>query len=219
MGIFTFSIPQEEKKLLIAKIHWSNYLIICLKLLIAGLLLAVILTFSQPFWWEGHWGRIGVMFFIAGAVIYAIFDFWKRFLTTYIITQCRLIDITQEKIFRRIITEVVVEEAEEIIIKNDSWLDKIFKKGDLIIKLKDKKGVLVFYSIKNPEIAKKILEGIKEETTKIVDKKGEECSVILKDNKTHNVPLSYSYYGEKAEIKKDKDGLIIAKKKKKEEDS
>lgn len=214
MSIFTFSIPEEENTLFIGKAHWSSYLSTLLKILATGLILFLILTFSWPAWWSGHLGKIGLIVFILLVFGYAVFDFWNRFLTTYIITQCRLIDITQEIFFRRVITEIDIKEVAETIVKQRSWWDRFFRKGDVIIKLKDDKGVLVFYDIVEPDRVQNILEEINKETAEIIEKQGEECDVILKDDKEHKVPLSYSYYGEKAKNKKSKSGLIMVKKKK-----
>lgn len=214
MGIFSFSIPEGENTLFIAKAHWSSYLATWLKLLAVGMILGSALTLSFPQWWDGRWGRIGIIVFAIGAFGYTIFDFWNSFLTTYIITQCRIIDITQEKFFRRVITEIDINEVEEALVKQRSWWDRIFKKGDVIIKLKEEKGVLVFYGVHNPIKVQEILEEVKKETIEIIEKKGEECDVVLKDDKEHKIPLSYSYYGEKAELKKNgSGGLVVVKKK------
>lgn len=214
MSIFSFSIPQEENTLFIGKAHWSSYFSILIKTLAIGLIMFLILTFIWPSWWTSRVGKIGVVVLILSVFVYAIFDFWNRFLTTYIITRCRLIDITQEMFVRRVITEIDINEVEETIVKQRSWWDRLYHKGDVIIKLKENKGVLVFYDIANPTKVKDILEEINKETSEIIEKGGEECDVVLKDDKEHKIPLSYAYYGEKAKTKKTKSGLIIVKKKK-----
>jgi len=222
MSIFAFSIPQDEKTLFIAKAHWSSYLAAWLKVIAGVAILGVGLNFLFSGWWQGHLGRIVLIIFLAAALAYALIDFWNRFLTTYIITQCRLIDITQERFFRRTITEIDLDEAEETIIKQ-TWWDRLFKKGNVIIKLKNNKGVLVYYDVPNPDAVREILEGVRKETAGIMEKEGKECDVILKDDREHKVPLSYSYYGEKGEArptrsnesgsaKKNGSGLIIVKK-------
>lgn len=215
MSIFTFSLPQEETALFIGKAHWSSYLSTLLKILATGLIVFLILTFSWPFWWSGHWGKIAIVVFVLGVFGYAIYDCWNRFLTTYIITQCRVIDITQEMFFRRVITEIDVKEAGETIVKQRSWWDRFYNKGDLIIKLSNGKGVLVFYDIVDPVRVQGILDELNKEASDIIEKRGEECDVILKDDKEHQVPLSYAYYGDKAKEKKVRGGLIVVKKKKK----
>jgi len=211
MGIFAFSIPEDEKTLLIAKAHWSSYLAIWLKIIVGGTLLALVLNLLLGAWWESHWGRVGLIVVVAAALAYILIDFWNRFLTTYIITQCRLVDITQEKFFRRVITEIDLDEVEEVIVKQ-TWWDRLFGKGHVLIKLKSDKGALAYYDIHAPERVREILEGVQKETTEIMGKEGKECDVILKDDREHKVPLSYSYYGEKAKQKKNGSGLIIVKK-------
>jgi hypothetical protein len=211
MSIFAFSIPEDEKTLLIVKAHWSSYLATWLKIVFGIAILALILTFALPGWWDNRWGRIGIIIGAAAALIFVVIDFWNRFLTTYIITQCRLVDITQEKFFRRVITEIDLDEVEEVIIKQTSWWNQLFSTGHAIVKLKDEKGVLVYYDVFKPERVREILEGMQQETSEIIEKKGKECDVILKDDREHKVSLSYSYYGEKAKHKKN-GGLIIVKK-------
>jgi len=211
MSIFAFPIPEDEKTLFIAKAHWSSYFATWLKIIIGGAAAALVLTLVLPAWWESHWGRIGLIVALAAALVYAIINFWNRFLTTYLITQCRLIDITQEKFFRRVITEIDSDEVEEVIVKQ-SWWDRLFGKGNAIIKLKNDKGVLVYYDIHKPETVREILEGRQKETAEIMERESKECDVILKDDQEHKIPLSYAYYGEKAQQKKNGSGLIIVKK-------
>lgn len=211
--MFSFALPEGERALMISKAHWSSYLSVWLKVVATAIILVLILTFSWENWWNSHVGKAGVAFFLILAFGYVIFDFWNRFLTSYIITQCRLIDITQERFFRRTITEIDINEVEEIIYKQRSLWDKIFKKGDLIIKLKEEKGVLVFYDVLEGEKAREVIEEINKETSTIFKKEAKGCDVILKDNKEHKVPLSYQYYGDKAKGKSSKNGLLVVKKK------
>ncbi|MFH1183398.1 MAG: hypothetical protein V1690_04005 [Candidatus Moraniibacteriota bacterium] len=218
MGVFNFNIPEDEQLLVVAKAHWSSYLFSWLKVITAGVILGAILTFSWPFWWENKWGRIGLVIFIIAGAFYCLLDFWKRFLTTYLVTPCRIIDITQEKILRRVITEINLEEIDEVVLRKISGLNKFFHKGNVLIKLQNKKGILVLYDLKNPEKVKDEIISLLEETESIVSQKGEECNVILKDNCTHSVPLSYSYYGDRKErAEKNGSGLVVVKKKKKSE--
>ena len=208
MGVFNFNLPEEERPLIVAKAHWVSYSFSWLKVILTGGILGMLITFSWPFWWENKWGRVGIVVFLVAAVLYCLLDFWKRFLTTYVVTPCRIIDITQEKILKRVITEISLEEIGDIIIKPGNWINKWLKKGNILIKLKDEKGVMVFYDILNPDKVKDILTGLQEETSSIINKKGEECDVIMKDDRKHAVPLTYSYYGDRQERgKKNGNGL------------
>lgn len=199
MGVFNFNIAEGEQLLVVAKSHWTSYLFSWLKVIIAGAILNAILTFSWPFWWENKWGRIGLLIFIVAGVSYCLVDFWKKFLTTYIVTPCRIIDITQEKILRRVITEINLEEVGGVVLKKAGGLSKLLHKGNIIIKLKNKKGILVLYGVGNPEDVKEKIDTALQETKDIVSKEGKECNVVLEDNRTHSVPLAYSYYGDRKE--------------------
>lgn len=103
-------------------------------------------------------------------------------------------------------------------------MNKFFHKGNILIKLKNKKGILVLYDLKNPEKVKDEITSLLEETESIVSQKGEECNVILKDDRTHSVPLSFSYYGDRKERAEKNgnalhrtvrgNGLVVVKKRK-----
>lgn len=217
MGVLNFNIPEEEQLLVIAKTHWASYIFSWLKVAIAGVVLGAILTFSLPFWWENKWGRICLVIFIVAGATYCLLDFWKRFLTTYLVTPCRVVDITQEKLLRRVITEINLEEIDEVVLRKVSGLNKFLHKGNVLIKLKNKKGILVLYDLKNPEKVKDEINGLLQETESIVSQPGEECNVILKDNRTHSVPLTYSYYGDRKDrAEKNGNGLVVVEKNKRE---
>ena len=214
MEILSFSLPEKEKPLLVVKSHWSSYLAVFIKAAVAILLIILFVFVVWPLWWEEKWGRLGLVFLILVGSLYVLLDYWKRFLTAYIITRCRLIDITQEKINHREITEIGLEEVDDIVVKKSGLWDKIMKKGRIVIKVKGGKGVLVFYDVKKPERVEEVFKQIQEDIANIVDKEGKECSVILEDDKTHRVPLSFSYYGDKKERmeKKSKELLVVKKK-------
>lgn len=214
MGVFNFDIAEGEQLLAVVKSHWTSYLLSWLKVIIAGIVLGAILTFSLPFWWENNWGRIGLAFFIVVGVSYCLVDFWKKFLTTYIVTPCRIVDITQEKILRRVITEINLEEVENVVLRKTGGFNKLFHRGNIIIELKNKKGILVLYNVGNPESVKDKITAVLQDTESIVSKGGEECNVVLKDDRTHSVPLTYSYYGDRKErAEKNDSGLVVVKKK------
>jgi len=225
MGVFNFNIPEDEQLLTVAKAHWTSYLVVGFKVITASVVLGAAVTGLWPFWWENKWARIGLIVFIVGGVLYCLLDFWKRFLTTYLVTQCRVIDITQEKILRRVVTEINLEEIEEVIVRKTGGINKIFHKGNVLIKLNNKKGVLVLYDLKNPEQTKDTIVQLLEQTKEIINQKGEECNVTLQDNKTHSVPLSYAYYGDRKKRAEKNgnalsrtvrgNGLVVVKKKKK----
>lgn len=227
MGVFNFNIAEGERLLAVVKSHWTGYLFSWVKLIAAGLILGATITVSWPFWWENKWGRIGLVVFIIFGVSYCLLDFWKRFLTTYIVTPCRIVDITQEKLLRRVITEITLEEIERVVLKKAKGLNKLFNKGNVIIKLKGQKGILVLYNVGDPENLKEKINSALQDAQNIINKEGEECNVVLKDNATYSVPLTYSYYGDRKERAKKTgnaphraargNGLVVVKKDKRKE--
>lgn len=212
--MFNFPLPQDEEPLLIIKAHWSSYLSGFLKVVFAVTVPAVAVTLIRDFWWREKWGQAAVVILVFGALIYLLISFWKKFLTTYIITRCRLIDITQSGVLKREITEITLDEIEEARAIMRGLASKIFCTGRAAVKLKNGRGVVIFYDIKNPETVKEILEEVEKRVANIVGKRGRECNVVLKDNTVKKVPLSYSYYGERAERLGRKNGDLVIKEKK-----
>ncbi len=199
--MFNFSLPQDEELIAVIKCHWSSYLIVTLKVFFIEIALGLLLALIYPFWWEEKWGRISVLVLVLLAFVYLLVSFWKRFLTSYIITKQRLIDITQEKIFRREMTEIKIEDIEKTVVKKTGFFDKIFQKGRIVLQLKNEEGLLVFYEVKSPEKIQEIIEEMRKKITDILGKKGQTCNVILKDSKAEKIPLKYTYYGDKKENK------------------
>jgi hypothetical protein len=213
--MFNFPLPQDEEPMLIAKSHWSRYLGDFLKTAGVLAILGIIVTLARNSWWEEKWGQAVIIIFSFGALIFLLISFWKKFLTTYIVTRCRLIDITQSKALKREITEITLDEIEETKAIKEGIMNRIFKTGRVAIRLKENRGVVVLYDVGNPEKIKETLDGIQEGVTDIMGRKSRECSVILEDSAEKKVPLSYSYYGDRAKRLGRKNGDLVIKRRKK----
>lgn len=218
MGILKFSLSEEEKPLFIARMHWSVYLRLLFYFLFFSFFLGLIIFFLMPFWWEDKFGRIGLLVFLSLGFLYILFKVWKMALTNYIITPFRIIDITQEKVLKRVITEIPLEEVCDFEVQEKNWFDKMCKKGSLVIKVAENKGKIIFHDIPEPEKAFLELEKIRKDKSEIISREKQPCSVILESNKIQKVPLTYSYFGVKG--KSDKNVSLnkkILKNKKNEE--
>ncbi len=215
MAMFDFSLPLEEKPIKVIKIHWSAYLAVFLKIVVTGLILFSLLFLAAPYWWQNYYGRIGLLIFLGLAITYLIQDYWKKFLTAYIVTGDSLIDVTQEKILKRVVTEIEIQNIDKIKIKRNFLRKKILNVGEIIFGLKEEGGILVFYHSKNPKEIKKLIKSLVKEREGIVKRKGSECRVVEKESEAEKVPLTFAYYGKKAEEKKrltEEENLLLVKK-------
>lgn len=195
--MFNVSIPLEEKPTGIFKAHPLSYFFVVLKVILVSLFLLLILYFVWPDWWDNYYGKLVAYLIVFFLVLYIFIKFWKKFLGAYLITPCRIIDVTQEGFLKRTITEIDIEDVDRVKIVTGLF-QKIFKMGKIIIGLKEKKGILVFYDVKDPYYIEKLILEIKEEREKLLSKKGSECKIIMEENRAELVPLTYSYYGDKA---------------------
>jgi len=165
-----------------------------------------LINLSNPFWWNTREGKIALLIIGIIALVHIILNFWKKFLTAYIITPCRIIDVTQEKILSRIVTEINLEDIGEIRVKRGLLGRRIH------FKLKNNKGEIVFYNISHPVKIRDLILEAGSELSSRAQKEGEDCDVVLKDNRAYKVPLSYSYYGSKDEhFEKGKKKSILQK--------
>jgi len=197
MGIFNFSFLDGEKPLLVLRTHWTSYFNVCVGSVLLLVAFVGLLTKIWPTWWENKWGVLGLVFVMVVDFLSLAVNLWKKFLTTYIVTNSRVIDITQEKILQRAITEISLSEIEEAKVKPQSWWEKINGRGNIILKLQDRKGTIIFYNIKDPEKTLETLKETKEAINKILRQEGEECNVLEQGEEEQKVPLTYSYFGEK----------------------
>lgn len=213
MGTFDLAFPLSEEPIKIIKFHWIAYAKVIAKIFITAAVLFALLFPTVPFWWQTYYGRIGIFIFFSVSLAFLIKDFWKKFATAYIITGEKLIDVTQEKILKRVVTEIEIENIEKIKIKKNFLRRKFFDVGDIIFGLKNEVGILVFYNIRSPLEVKKIINGLIEEKKEIVSQKGEECRVEGEASSEEKVPLTVSYFGEKLK-QKNQENLKIVKKNK-----
>ena len=206
MGIFKFALPLDEEPIKIVRNHWVAGFKVLAKIVITGLILFAVLFFVFPFWWQTYYGRIGIFVFLIFATIFLVKDVWKKFSTFYIITGDKIIDVTQEKILKRVVTEIEMENIEKIKIKKNFVRRRIFGVGDLIFGLKNEAGILVFYNVKNPLEVKKTIQSLIREKDEIIGQKGEECKVVGNESAEEKVPLTVSYYGKKLKERNEKFG-------------
>ena len=193
MKLFSYQIPLEEKPLLVLKPRWLSYFFIVIFWIIGIGAAGFLVNLFQPSWWSTKEGKIALLIVGIIALVHIILNFWKKFLTAYIVTPCRIIDVTQEKILSRIVTEINLEDIGEIRIKRGLLGKKIH------FKLKNNKGEIVFYNISHSVKVRDLILEAGSELSSRVQKEGEDCDVVLKDNRAYKVPLSYSYYGSKDE--------------------
>jgi len=199
MSLFSYKLPLEEKPILVIKTHWTNYLTYPLRWLGLALLIGFAITFAFPFWWGTKEGQIGITACFGIISVVTVLKYWKYFLTTYIVTPCRVVDVTQEKVLSRVITEVNLEDLDEVVAKRKPFFGWIIGRGNIYLRLKNKKGEIVLFNVKSPRKLKESIEKIKNDLVNKVSKEGEECDVTLTDDKEYKVPLTYSYYGDKKE--------------------
>jgi len=159
--------PAQEKSELVLDIirkHWFSY--------VPFWFLAVIMTaplFLGLYFWFGNmlaispgWQNIIILFvsvyllFIQGLLIFGFVDFY---LDVYIVTDRRIVDISQNGLFKRTISELNLRQIQDVNATVVGFAATLLHFGDVKIQTAGDKPNFVFQAIPHPyEISKKILD-------------------------------------------------------------
>jgi hypothetical protein len=158
------SQEKEEKIILLLRKHWFNYAIF----FFLDLLIAIpVLTFAV------YWAKnpdfanstigdalfmslsIFVLFMLA-AQLYGFVDYY---LDVYIVTNQRIVDISQGGFFKRQISELHLHQVQDVNASVDSFWGTLLHFGDVHIQTAGERENFVFKSIPHPYgVAKKIID-------------------------------------------------------------
>ena len=155
----------EETISLIVREHWFH---LFLKILVWVFFAAALVLFNRfaqayvPNILEGNQGRVTLLFVQVYTLflvlgLFLIFAFY--YLTMQIITNIRIVDITQEGLFSHVISELNVDKIEDVTSQVNGIFGTIFNYGDVIIQTAGKEEHFIFHSVPNPgEIEKVVLD-------------------------------------------------------------
>jgi ABC-type multidrug transport system fused ATPase/permease subunit len=156
---------ETEKIYLVVREHWVAFF---LKLLVWVFFAAALVLFNRfagqnlPALYEGTWATITLLF----TQIYTLFLavslfllFVIYYLNVQIITNIRIVDITQTGLFSHTISELHIDKIEDATSKTKGILGTIFNYGDVYIQTAGTVERFEFENVPNPaEIEKLILD-------------------------------------------------------------
>jgi uncharacterized membrane protein YdbT with pleckstrin-like domain len=154
----------SEKVLQVIRKHWFTYVVfwIIATVMIIPLVVLAIYWFGNPDQISEGMGNLIIIaasiygLFICGLLIYGFTDFY---LDVYIITDHRIVDITQNGFFKRKISELNLLKIEDINAEVNGFWATLLHFGDVHIQTAGEHPNFVFEAIPHPyEISKKILD-------------------------------------------------------------
>ncbi|HOX41469.1 MAG TPA: PH domain-containing protein [bacterium] len=158
------SQTQGERVFLLLRKHWFNYIVFAFLDL-----LALIPTIGVVYYWTQNYNTIlpeteiglviGLAVFwliILGIQLYGFVDYY---LDVDIVTDQRIVDITQNGLFRRNISELHLHQVQDVSAHVDGVFQTLLHFGDVLIQTAGERENFVFRAIPHPyRIAKQILD-------------------------------------------------------------
>lgn len=167
MAEYHFPIPghEEDKIVIFTRRHWISMLgtIILIALMF---LIPIVILAAMFFTNRGIFSGIALNFIVIGgsiyylvAAAYAFTEWISYYYDIFIVTEDEIIDINQEGIFDRSITEVSLLRVQDVSARIKGFLPTIFAYGDVVAESAgENTRTYIIDSIPNPvEVANKIL--------------------------------------------------------------
>jgi len=168
MSEYHFPVPGHEgqKIIVFTRRHWVSELgtiVLVLFLLILPVIILVAIAFVNPAIFSG----IALNFIVIATSIYyfvmttyAYVAWVSYYYDVFIVTDNEIIDINQEGIFDRQITEVSIIRIQDVSARSKGFLQTFFSYGDVVAESAgEKTQTYVIDSVPNPvELANKILD-------------------------------------------------------------
>ena len=155
----------DEKTVLLARVHWFRFagsLIFTLFLVVLWFVAWTLINQYSPALLKGMWGNIGMLFSFAYFLFIALYLFisWiNYYLDVWILTNERLIDIDQKSLFSRSISELSLEQVQNVKAETKGFLSTLLRFGDVNVETAGAEiGRFTFRSIPKPfEVEEKVL--------------------------------------------------------------
>jgi len=151
--------------------HWITVIGIFLQLLVliaVPVVIAILLSaggapiFSHPFWMP--LGAVLLSVYILLVLIIIMTEFTDYYLDTWIVTTERVMNIEHHGLFSRIISEMHLNQVQDITSETHGILAFFLSYGDVHIQTAGSKQRFVFKGIDNPEdVKKKIIKLVHED--------------------------------------------------------
>lgn len=167
IGRYFPSQQPQEKVFLLLRRHWFTYVAF---LVIAGIM-SIPLFILLGFWLVSSesFTPLAINLSILGASAYFLFviavllyGFIDYYLDVYIVTNERIVDITQDGFFKRSISELYLREVQDVSAQVKGFFPTIMHYGEIVIQTAGEKPNFFFRNVPNPYRISKIIVDLHE---------------------------------------------------------
>jgi len=158
------SQKENERVFLLLRRHWFTYLIFWL---LAFMLIVPVIVFL--IWWplnpdsiDAGWTVVITVliscYFLAvlGLLLYGFIDYY---LDVYIVTDSRIVDIKQNGLFKREISELHLHQVQDVNAKVNGLFPTLFHYGEVFVQTAGEADNFIFHSVPHPyRISKEIID-------------------------------------------------------------
>jgi hypothetical protein len=153
----------NEKVQMCVRSHWLREMRILLSFIVLAVIFPIVaLYFLHLFDFGGiNWSFIHLFlgFYLAGVWLYAFVEFIKSELTAIIVTNERIVDLTQTSLFNRQLSEISLNRIQEVTGFATGLIQNFFDVGKLEIQSSSVEIPLTMLYVKSPHLtSRKILD-------------------------------------------------------------
>ncbi len=173
----------NEKIFLLIRKHWFNYLIflfLAILMLVPVIIIIVYLTLYR----DQMSVNVAVFLVIATGIILLLtlaielYGFVDYYLDIYIVTDERLVDISQNGLFSRDISELQIRQVQDVSAHVEGFFDTLLHFGDVYIQTAGDRENFIFASIPHPYSVSKQIVDLHERATQ--NPEDEEAPIVRK---------------------------------------
>lgn len=187
----------EEKIFLLLRKHWFNYIIfvfLAVMMIIPVIAIVVYLTINIG---QIEAATASFLIVVASTLFLAtlaleLYGFVDYYLDVYIVTDQRLVDISQNGLYRREISELQIRQVQDVSAHVDGFFNTLLHFGDVYIQTAGDRENFIFTSIPHPyTVSKQIVDlhekavqqlaGIEEEPLRTYDEDSLEKGLEVED--------------------------------------
>ncbi|MFH1509024.1 MAG: hypothetical protein ABIE68_02580 [bacterium] len=180
---FTQELKPEEEVIIVIRKHWASIIISFIKVFVIWIILAVL----TPLAFQQVMGIFLFFFVLSISLGYVTYHWITWYFDIFIITNLRIIDVDQHTIFRRTVSEVTLENIQDVTYEITGFVSATFNYG--IVKVQSASAIpsIQMEYVKDPkqtqELISKLAHDIREKNQVV---NAEELIRILQKQQTNN---------------------------------
>ncbi len=162
----------NENVILVLRRHWLTFIFKFFPIIFSFLFLLIVHLFFVDFFADNFFGgSVEIVLFgesLAAMFVWmAAFIFWiDYYFDVWVVTDQRIVDINQEGLFRRNVSELKYDKIQDVTTEVHGILPTLLKYGYMYIQTAGRKQRFVFKEIPNPMFVRNLIVRLQKNITK-----------------------------------------------------